>query len=73
METSTLKRIEEELRGCYEHELCLLDVGGHVPVRDAERVRLYGALWHHAHELLKAVTGDGGTVELRASGLREMK
>lgn len=82
MEIEELESKEKCLRKCYAAMLERLDVGGTVTVEEAKRVRLYGGLWHHAHELLKAekeadnskhgmMTAD--TMELKASGLKSMK
>ena len=54
IEYEELKHKEEELRHCYEKLLCHTDVDGTVSIEHAKKLRLYGALWHHAHELLEA-------------------
>lgn len=77
-----LKHKEESLRHCYEKALHETDVDGTVTLEHAKMLRLRGALWHHAKELLEEYGeeeyGRHGTMtadnmEVHASGIKSIR
>lgn len=73
MTMEELKHKEEALRGEFERKLAGLDVDGTVSMEHIKCVKTFGALWHHAKELLMSKASEAANYQVSAeqvTGLR---